>query len=396
MSAAGERVLIVDDSRDQLLLLELLLRNEGYQVLTATSGEQAWSLMQQQPTSLVVSDWVMPGMDGIELCQRIRDARFPHFVYFLLLTGRDDTASLVGGLNAGANDFLTKPLNPAELKARLQAGLRIVQLQRSLEEHNQRLSAALATIQRDIHSAAHMQRQLMPAHIEHGAVQCSWYLCPSHYLAGDLLDYFSLPDGRFVFYQLDIAGHGIPAALRSFALHNAVRSLHFNDSYRLDTPAQVIEYLNQRFQGEQGEFITLFYAQLQPASGVLRWVRAGHPCPFLLRASDGSVCELDHGGPPIGILPSLQWPEGEVQLAHGDRLFLHSDGVMECPDPEQQLFGSQRLAQLLQQHAGSELLATCEAVAQALQQWSAGPVVHDDVSLLALEYQMPMPTLTVR
>lgn len=394
MNAAGERVLIVDDSRDQLLLLELLLRNEGYQVLTATSGEQAWTLMQQQPTALVVSDWVMPGMDGIELCQRIRSTQFPHFVYFLLLTGRDDTASLVVGLNAGANDFLTKPLNPAELKARLQAGLRIVQLQRSLEEHNQRLSAALATIQRDIHSAAQMQRQLMPAPISTGPVHCSWYLCPSHYLAGDLLDYFSLPDGRFVFYQLDIAGHGIPAALRSFALHNAVRSLHFNQAYRQDSPAQVIEYLNQCFQGEQGEFITLFYAQLHPVSGVLRWVRAGHPCPFLVRASDGRVCELDHGGPPIGVLPTLQWPEGELQLASGDRLFLHSDGVMECPNPQQQVFGSHRLALLLQHHVGSGLLTTCEAVIHALQQWSAGPVVHDDVSLLALEYQMP--TLTAR
>lgn len=381
----AERVLVVDDAPHQLLLLKLMLGNEGYEVITAENGHEAWELLQSQAIHLVVSDWAMPEMDGIELCRRLRATALPRYVYFILLTGHDDTGSLVSALEAGANDFLAKPVNMDELRARLRAGLRIIRLQHELEERNQRLGTALNELRRDLDSAAAMQRRLLPAPWVRPPLHCQWFLKPGNYLAGDMLDYFTLPDGRFVFYQLDVSGHGVPAALLSFSLHSELRSLHFAVD-QVGDPAEIAAQINRRFDGEDGKFFTLFYGQLDPASGELCWVRAGHPPPLLLRA-DGTLIWLEDGGPPLGILPGLSWTAQRLRLHRQDRLFLYSDGITECADAAGNQFGPARLVLLARDSQSRPLGRLPARLAARLLDWlGAHTEQQDDVSLLALEY----------
>lgn len=130
------KLLLVEDEPTQLLLMQRLLKRAGYIVETAADGEEALAKLAVDEFHLLVTDWDMPGMDGVTLCKRVREARLPGYLYVLLLTGHGSTENLVAGLDAGADDYVRKPANDAELLARLKAGQRIVRLEQSLREAN--------------------------------------------------------------------------------------------------------------------------------------------------------------------------------------------------------------------------------------------------------------------
>ncbi len=123
------RVLIIDDDEVSLQVLHHFLTNAGYEVEIARSGEEALDILRAGACRLVISDWLMPGMDGLELCRRVRHEELPAYVYFILLTSCEGTDSIVEGLSAGADEFITKPFNPDELRVRVRAAERILALE---------------------------------------------------------------------------------------------------------------------------------------------------------------------------------------------------------------------------------------------------------------------------
>ena len=129
-------LLLVEDDATQRVLLERLLARNGYSVDTAQTGMEALEKLATGQYQMLVTDWDMPGMDGVVLCRHVRAARLPAYVYILLLTANSTTENVVAGLEAGADDYLCKPANEAELLARLYAGRRIVYLEQSLREAN--------------------------------------------------------------------------------------------------------------------------------------------------------------------------------------------------------------------------------------------------------------------
>ena len=154
---AARRVLVVDDSRLQRRILLSSLSGWGYELREADSGEAALAVCSDWPPDLVISDWMMPGMDGLSFCKQFRTLERESYGYFLLLTSKNEKVHAAEGLDAGADDFLTKPVNKAELRARLNAGERILDMQEELTAKNRiirqtlsRLQAAHDVIDRDL------------------------------------------------------------------------------------------------------------------------------------------------------------------------------------------------------------------------------------------------------
>jgi phosphoserine phosphatase RsbU/P len=141
-------VLIADDDKLTLNVLNDTLTRAGYDVLTATDGDQAWKKLQQSNATLAVLDWIMPGMEGIEICQRAQKEPKLANRYFILLTGKSKTEDLVAGLQSGASDYLRKPFDEAELLARVEVGVRFIELQRKLGERVEEMEKALAQVRR--------------------------------------------------------------------------------------------------------------------------------------------------------------------------------------------------------------------------------------------------------
>ena len=141
------RILVADDEPVSRTVVAAMLKKSGYEVQLAQDGEQAWSALQQpDPPLLAILDWMMPGLDGPEVCRRLRmlDTRTP--TYAILLTSRDAAADVVAGLHAGADDYVTKPPNEDELLARVNVGARVVALQQQLADRVRSLEDALANV----------------------------------------------------------------------------------------------------------------------------------------------------------------------------------------------------------------------------------------------------------
>jgi DNA-binding response OmpR family regulator len=142
-SAGPPRILIADDDPEVLRALTVLLKKWGYEILAARDGEQAWAALQADDSPrLAILDWLMPGLDGLEVCRRARGLRPSEPPYLILLTGRGAREDLVAGLEGGADEYLTKPVDPQELRARVQVGWRLVELQAGLAEQVRQLEAA--------------------------------------------------------------------------------------------------------------------------------------------------------------------------------------------------------------------------------------------------------------
>lgn len=141
------KVLLAEDDRVARRLLQAHLERWGYDVLTAADGEGAWRVLgEHADIEMAVIDWMMPGLDGVALCRRIRETLTERPIYLLLCTSRSGTTDVVTGLNAGADDYITKPINGAELRARLRVGVRTISLETALHRRIAELDEALAHV----------------------------------------------------------------------------------------------------------------------------------------------------------------------------------------------------------------------------------------------------------
>ncbi len=140
------KVLIAEDDSISRRLLQMHLEKWGHQPAVAANGLRAWDLFSADDFPIVISDWQMPEMDGLELLRRIRATARPHYVYFILLTALSEKADVVKGMEAGADDFIAKPFDREELRVRIRAGERILQLEQSLAEQNRALRETQAAL----------------------------------------------------------------------------------------------------------------------------------------------------------------------------------------------------------------------------------------------------------
>ncbi|QIM43012.1 PP2C family protein-serine/threonine phosphatase [Leclercia adecarboxylata] len=395
---SAQHVLIVEDSPVYRRLLARMLAQWGYTVSEAENGVAALDILANQPVSLVISDWEMPEMDGLSLCREIRSRQFGHYVYVILLTAREAPDDLTLGFDAGADDFLSKPVEQSELRARLHAGARVLSLESTLAARNARLSEALRQIEQDLEVAARIQQSVLPAHQQrHQDYFSDWIFLPSAWVSGDIFNVFPL-DNHLGFYCVDVSGHGVGAAMMSLAvarqfLHGrAVERFLFTADNEVASPAEVVRILNGRFCSDEVEIVsyfTMIYGVIDLATGEGRLCQAGHPTPFIV-TPEGKARTVGNGGAPVGLMPDLCWTDVNFSLAAGERLCLFSDGITECENLVGEQFGQMRLQASLQAGAGLTLNELLPQFARHLVHWRSGDnkeplAMADDVSLLVIE-----------
>lgn len=343
------RILVVDDSLAQAQALSMMLRRWGFDVKQAYSGQAALALCQTWAPDVIVSDWMMPEMSGLDFCRAFRALPDQGYAYFILLTAKNTTAELALGLDAGADDFTTKPVNSTELRARINAGARIAAMQKELSTKNAQISKVIKELQdahhridTDLRQARKIQQALVPTrHQSFGRVNVSLMLHPCGHVGGDMSGMFS-PDGQTLgFYNIDVSGHGITSAMMiarvtgylspHFLAENLALRRQDEGRYALRSPEEIASILNKRLLRDAGvvEYLTMAFGALDIETGRVALVQAGHPPPLLLRA-DGTAGFLGNGGMPVGLMDGADYCKIEAQLHPGDRLLLYSDGFSEC------------------------------------------------------------------
>jgi len=403
-AATQRQVLVVDDSRMQRRILAAQLAQAGYRVLEAGTGEEALSICAAEEPDMVLSDWVMPGMSGLDLCRAFRAMERKGYGYFVLLTSKTEKGEVATGLESGADDFLAKPVRGDELRARLAAGERILRMERDLQEKNRLLTDTLrelqdlyGSVERDLQEARKLQQSLVKErHRSFGTAEVSLLLRPSGHVGGDLVGFFPINARRVGLYAIDVSGHGITSALMTARLAGYLSGTSPQQNialiqseygiYDARPPAALAAYMNAVVLEEMktDSYFTLVYADVDLFTGRAVMVQAGHPHPVVQRA-DGQVEFLGSGGLPVGLIEGARFDSFETVLAPGDRLFMMSDGVTEAADIDGNLLGEDGLCTLMHRNSGLRGETFLEALMWDLATYSVGEMT-DDVSGVLFEY----------
>ena len=401
--ASGRLVLVVDDSRAQRRMLSIQLQRAGYQVVEAGSGPEALDLCQAREPDMVLSDWIMPGMTGPELCRAFRALDRKGYGYFILLTSKTETADIAYGLEAGADDFLTKPVSGAELRARLRAGDRILDFEEKLRASNaelqktlDRLNLAQEAMERDLREERKLQQGLLRERSgRFDRFELSLLLRPAGHIGGDLVGFFPINQDRVGIFSIDVSGHGVAAALLTARLAAHLSgSTEQNVALRAAqsgmeavTPLALAQFFNNMLLEEMqtDTYFTMVYADLNFRSGEMRGVQAGHPHPLLQRQG-GAIEIVGTGGMPIGVFGRPRFDEFRIRLDPGDRLLIASDGVTEAADPEGNLLGEAGVMAIARGHRALPGHGFLDALSFCVAEFSHGER-RDDISAVLIEHR---------
>lgn len=386
--------------------LESTLREWGYEVTSAASGAQAWALIQDGGPRTIVTGWKLPDFDATDLCLRIRSAKLEHRTHVIALCDDTGSDSMKDGIAAGVDDFIRKPVDSEELRARILAAERVLKLEQTVQEQHRRITrmgeelvAFNDRVDRDLEMAGQMQISLLPPRsMVIAGVMFERMLLPSTRVSGDIVNVFRLDEHHIGFYAVDVAGHGVAAAMLSFTISHLLtpemnrgnplkRAIGTRPFYELVLPAaSAMQEVNLQFQTgpESGLFFTMVYGIIDTANRSIDLCQAGHPNPLHLPKS-GKSRFVGDGGFPVGITRSAHYESRVFSYDVGDRVFIYSDGVTECMDPDGEMFGEDRLREFLDSTGDQPLYQTLKGLRKRMCEWKGGERFDDDVSVLAFE-----------
>ncbi len=382
------QILVIDDDPTIRLTLQRLLKSQNYDVILAKDGEEGLAKAKELRPSLIICDWMMPIIDGLEVCRQIKSNSELSNIYLILLTARDQESDLVKGLEMGADDFLSKPPRLDELRARVRAGLRIYQAAQEIQRQKQ-------IIEKELSQASEYVRSLLPAPIA-GDICIQSSFLPSTQLGGDSFDYFWLDSDRLAFYLLDVSGHGVGSALLSVSVLNLMRTRSLRrskisqDTTNFYSPSEVLCDLNNTFQMSfhNEMYFTIWYGVYDQKTHQLVYASGGHPPAVLISNQEiPKIKLLKTAGLPIGMMPDINYHEQICEIDVSSRLYLFSDGVYEIPQEDNSIWGFNSLIDTFIR-TPSDRSSRIDYILACVKEAAHNRPFEDDLSLLEIEFHI--------
>lgn len=342
------KIIIAEDMAFMRDIIGKILNNAGYNNLHfASDGKEALELVDKIEPDLIILDLNMPLVSGYEVCETVRKSEknkdIPILVQSMLESAKDRNVAF----EAGATDFVTKPINAPELLARTSIHLENKMLISELSEYNKRVSIELET-------ARHMQMSIIPDEdyldriLNKYNLKIKSFVKASSELAGDVWGLKELSESSLGFYILDVSGHGIGAALNTFRIHQVIGNSWQND---LD-PAGFITRVNDQVSENMktGQFATMFCGIIDIENGKLNYASAAQPSPFIIdnqSRSNISVTRCPSSGPIVGHMANMKYENKTIDFKPGNEFFIYSDALIETKNANGDMMGEKGLEQLL-------------------------------------------------
>jgi phosphoserine phosphatase RsbU/P len=376
------QILIIDDDPAIQILLKRTLHKQGYEVAVASDGEDGLAQARKLRPGLVLCDWNMPGMTGLEVCRQVKATPELSTTMFVLLTARIALEDRVQGLDAGADDFLSKPIEMPELEARVRSNLRLHEANRQLQEQKQLLEAELA-------EAAEYVSSILPDRLTEPPVTIDARFIPSRQLGGDGFDYYWLDSEHLAIYLIDASGHGLRAALPTLSVLNLLRARTL-PQINYYQPSDVLRGLNETFQMTErnDKYFTIWYGVYNPVKRQIVYASGGHPPGILLSGSPAShlqVKRLQTRGLPVGMFPNAPYLDECCEVIEPSTLYIFSDGIYEINQVDGTIWGLDPFVELLAD-CRNRSVSNLDEVLDALKSVNPKDYFDDDVSLLEINF----------
>lgn len=367
------RVLIVDDVKANVDMLVEALRGD-FKLSVALDGEAALRAVAKSAPDLLLLDIMMPGIDGYEVCRRLRADAATREIPIMFLSSLEDVKDKALGFELGANDYLTKPFEILEVKVRV----------RSLLKAKAYADAIRAAQERDLAIAREIQMGILPsdlAAVSRGmGLDVHATIEPARQVGGDLFEVLRVSEDRLVVAVGDVCGKGIPAALFMAVTVTLLRML----ARQLDSPGEILARLNEELaaQNPRGMFVTMVCLDLR--GGRVTSANAGHHTSLLVGPVGSPRCVLASSGTVLGLFPGRSYANETLELGPGDSLVLYTDGVSEATNAASDEFGDERLHACFAGGAGQSAAETVDRLLQAVRTFVAGAPQSDDITILAV------------
>jgi len=394
------RILIVDDKEANVRLLEGMLRVAGYSsVESTTDPNQVCELYRRNRYGLILLDMQMPGLDGFEVMEGLKEIEGDGYLPVLVITAQP--AHKLRALQAGAKDFVGKPFDMAELQARVRNILevRLLHLEaknysKALEENVRELEASREVIrlkslaeqkrsEQELALAQETQESLLPRFLPQFAdFHIHAFSNPTRYVGGDFYDFLQLSSGEWMGVLADVSGKGMSAALLSSMVLGAL-SMEFRSGTQ---PHEVLNRVNQLLceKSLPFQFVTLFVFLLGP-DGSGQFISAGHNPAYLFRSATGKIDQLDSDAHFLGMFDFASYQPRPLHLCMGDILVVYSDGLTDAQNQQGEMFGEERLLEIIRREAFSGSHAVEQKFLSAIEEFTQGMPQTDDVTFLIVE-----------
>jgi len=369
-------VLIVDDEPIHRQVIKNQLQSFQYIILEAGSGAEALKILtSERVPDLAIVDVFMPIMNGYEVCAKIRENYNMQQLPILLLITGGRIQDIVSSLESGANDYLLKPFDKSELITRVK---NLISLKSALEEQTKYLQ-----FQNELKIAKSLQESILPEKPPKiPGLQISYEYTPMEQIGGDFFDFFELGEDRFGVIIADVSGHGIPAALIA-SMFKIAASIQFD---KTDNPAHLLASINQTLYGKtKNEFVTASYIEFHIRERKLYHARAGHPPMLFLSKNSDEIYQSIPAGILLGWIPDTSYSNEEIYLSDIKRIVLYTDGVIEARSPDGELFGTERLIQILIETKNMETNQALSFVKNTIYNWTKTKSLEDDLTMILID-----------
>ena len=369
------RILIVDDTRANVDILVAALRDD-YKLSVALSGESALQSIERSRPDLVLLDILMPGIDGFEVCRRLRAAPATRELPIMFLSSLEEAKDKAKGFELGGNDYVTKPFELLEVQARV----------RSLLKAKAYSDAVKEKMASELRIAREIQLGILPAGLAATVAgtgfEIATLLEPAREIGGDLYEVVRTDDGRLVVVIGDVSGKGIPAALFMAVTVTLVRTM----AQRYRAPDEIVFQVSEALarQNPQDMFVTLFCAVFVPGQERVECASAGHPSLALARPGAPPSLPVAPTAPVAGFERGTTVGRRSIDVRPGDRVVLYTDGVTEAMDEGDRLFGDERMLAELARQPGASAAETVAGLAEAVRAFVGKREASDDLAIVAL------------
>jgi serine phosphatase RsbU (regulator of sigma subunit) len=386
-------ILVVDDKEANVRLIEGMLRIAGYtSVHSTTNPQEVCELHRANRYSLILLDLQMPGMDGFQVMEELKEIEAGGYLPVLVITAQPDHK--LRALEAGAKDFVSKPFDLAELRARvhnilevrllhLQLKNTVAELEASREVIRLKTLEERKTLEKELARAQETQESLLPRNLpQFDNFRIHAFNNPTRYVGGDFYDFLQMGSGELMGVLADVSGKGMAAALLSSMVLGALGT-----EFRSGTaPPEVLNRVNQLLceKSLPDQFVTLFLFLLHP-DGEGRFISAGHNVAFLYRAATGKIEALTPDHYFLGMFDFASYETRTLHLAKGDTLVVYSDGLTDAESPNGEMFGDKRLLEIILRAAPAGSHAVEQALLKAIEDFTLGIPQTDDITFVVVE-----------